>query len=320
MIIKYSDNLFLQIAGVIYHNGGRIIAFIILSSIAVLQKEVCLIMGWEVFELPVIPVSILGSALAIFLAFRNNHAYDRWWEARKMWGGIVNTSRSLSMMILSFGSTVYGKGDVTDEQVKEWQREIVHRHIAWIYSLVHRLRDIRNCELYGHYLSEDDISQIKPASNRPARLLLIQGKSLQKAYEDGIIEDFRHMELVTLIKELYSLQGQTERIKNTVFPYYYNYFTRVFMWFFIIAFPYVLVPSVSWWIAILVSVAINFVFSILEKSGTITEEPFEDRAADTPMSSITRNIEIDLLEMLGDDNIPEPWPADMGKFNVEYIK
>ncbi|MEO1924761.1 MAG: bestrophin family ion channel [Gammaproteobacteria bacterium] len=92
------------------------------------------------------------------------------------------------------------------------------------------------------------------------------------------------------------------------------------MWFFIIAFPYVLVSTVNWWIAILVSVAINFVFSILEKSGTITEEPFEDRAADTPMSSITRNIEIDLLEMLGDDNIPEPWPAGIGKFNVEYIK
>ena len=169
-------------------------------------------------------------------------------------------------------------------------------------------------------MATGDSDRVKNATNRPAQLINIQGQRFQDACEKGIIEDFRHMELVNMLKELTTLQGQSERIKNTVFPYYYNYFTRVFMWIFILVFPFVLVVECTWWVSVPLSVAISFVFSILEKSGTITEEPFEDRAADTPISAITRSIEIDLLEMLGEEDIPKPWASEIGKFDVSFMK
>ena len=320
MIIKYSDNIFYQIGGVLFHNMGRISAFTLIGCFAAFQKEFSLIMGWEILVMPAIPVSILGGALAIFLAFRNNHAYDRWWEARKVWGGIVNASRTMTMMILSFGSTHYNKENVTEEQVKSWQKELIYRHLAWVNSLVQYLRTHHLHEDYSHYISKEELELVKTKNNLPAHLIYIQGLRLKEGFEQGIIEDFRHMELVNMIKELNTLQGQAERIKKTVFPYYYNYFTRVFMWVFILAFPFVLVSVSAWWVSIPMSVVISFVFSILEKSGTMTEEPFEDRAADTPMSSITRSIEIDVLEMLGDENIPSHRPSELAHFDVEYMK
>ena len=73
------------------------------------------------------------------------------------------------------------------------------------------------------------------------------------------------------------------------------------------------------WGAIPMSIAISFVFTILEKAGATTEDPFEGRASDTPISAITRNIEIDLLEMLGDETIPAPEEPKTGKFGVKYI-
>lgn len=320
MLIKYSDNLFMQVGGVIYHNRNRLIAFVIISAMAVVQYEVSMYYGWWIFEMPVIPVSILGGALAIFLAFRNNHAYDRWWEARKIWGGIVNTSRTFGMMLLSFASTHFSKGRISEEQVKSWQKDMIYRHLAWINALVLHLRKQRECDKFSQYLDQQELERLISTTNRPAQLINTQGQRLKDGFEQGIIEDFRHMELANLLKELYSLQGQSERIKNTVFPYYYNYFTRVFLWLFIIAFPFLLVTEADWWITILMSVSVSFVFSILEKAGTITEDPFEGRASDTPLSSIARNIEIDLLEMLGEDEIPDPISSKIGRFEVEYLE
>lgn len=131
-------------------------------------------------------------------------------------------------------------------------------------------------------------------------------------------DSFRHMELAQMIKEFYDLQGKAERIKGTVFPYYYNYFTTVFLWLFVSCLPFALVSIMNWG-AVIMSIAISFVFTILEKSGAVTEDPFENRAADTPISTITRNIEIDLLEMIGSKSIPAPQEAKVGSFGVVYM-
>ncbi|MEM7299156.1 MAG: bestrophin family ion channel [Bacteroidota bacterium] len=133
-----------------------------------------------------------------------------------------------------------------------------------------------------------------------------------------MIENFRHMELANMIKEFYDLQGKAERIKGTIFPYYYNYFTNVFLWLFVICLPFSLVDNMGWG-TIPMTIAISFVFTILEKSGAVTEDPFENRAADTPISTITRNIEIDLLEMINSTSIPAALEPKTGKFGVKYL-
>jgi ion channel-forming bestrophin family protein len=318
MLIRFSNNPFRQVYGIAVHNSVNIFLFILIGFLATLQYHYLELFAISPMTLPVVPVSILGGALAIFLGFRNNSAYDRWWEARKIWGGVVNASRTFGMMITSFSSTVFSENKVSQKEIDDWQESIIYRHIAWLYSLKMHLRKLNYWEDLEKYLSREEVEEIKKFHNKPTQLLKKQGKELQFAFENKLIEDFRHMELSNVLKEFYTLQGQAERIKGTIFPFYYNYFTGVFLWLFIICLPFTLVPQMGW-ATIPMSFAISFVFKILDKSGAITEDPFEGRAADTPISSITRNIEIDLLEMIGSKTIPAPIEPKTTKHGVLYL-
>lgn len=317
MIIKYSPNVLKQFAGIAFYNRVNILLMTLVAASATIQKMFDTELGYQGFTLPVVPVSILGGALAIFLGFRNNSAYDRWWEARKIWGGIVNASRTFASDILAFGSTHFN-GSNTEREVETWQHAMVHRHIAWLYALKMNLRKETNWEVLKDHMSDSDFDKVKDLRNKPTQILNLQNAEMKNGYEQGTIDNFRHMELAFLTKEFYALQGMAERIKNTVFPYYYNYFTVVFLWLFIVCLPFALVEDMGWG-AIPMAIAVSFVFTILEKSGSVTEDPFESRAADTPMSSIVRTIEIDLLEMLGSPEVPSPTKTEVSKFGVEYM-
>ena len=272
---------------------------------------------WMGLDLPVVPVTIVGGALAIFLGFRNNSAYDRWWEARKIWGGIVNTNRTLGSSIMTFPSEKHGAA--TFSEIEIWKKSIVYRQICWLYTLKAHLRKQAHSDKMLDYMSKEEYEELMKKTNKPAQLLHNQNQAVAYAFENGMIDSFRHMELAKLIKELYSLQGMCERIKNTVFPFYYNYFTKVFLWLFIFCLPFSLAPLMNGYTAMAMSIGISFIFYILDKSGEITEDPFEGRAADTPMSTITRSIEIDLLEMLGEENTPKPLGIQKTKFDVSFM-
>src|SRR5690606_2903568 len=111
------------------------------------------------------------------------------------------------------------------------------------------------------------------------------------------------IKLLEMVEEFYNLQGMAERIKGTVFPYYYSFFTRLFLWVFVILLPFSLVAQLHW-LCIPVTAMVSFIFVILEKTGAVTEDPFEDRSSDVPLDTICRTIEIDLLESLGDLKVP----------------
>lgn len=310
MIISYSKNILVQIAGIITNNFWRIFFFTIAASIAhILHVE----LGYEGVKLPVMPVTLLGGALAIFLGFRNSSAYDRWWEARKVWGEIVNRSRSLAMQILTYSSS----NDSDTVQLKAWQKAMIYRHIGWVYALKLHLHSSPQNLTTSTWFTPLDIESLSGKTNIPAQVLAIQGQEIKGAFQSKWIEDFRQYELIHTIESLYDCQGKCERIKNTVFPFYYNYFTQVFLWLFIICLPFALVGLMGW-VSVPMSISISFVFTILDKSGIITEEPFKNVAADTPMQTLARNIEIDLREMINDENIPGPQPISKGKYGVLY--
>lgn len=318
MILKYSDNPFKQVFGIVFYNLRNILLFTLISIAAAFQYEFGEIFDFEPMTLPMVPVTILGGALAIFLGFRNNSAYDRWWEARKIWGGIVNASRTFGVMVCTFSSGHFSNGKIKDKDILAWRKELITRHIGWLHALIMHLRKQNHWDDLEKYLSKKEVDQIRKVHNKPTQLLHKQSERLQNAYEENFMEDFRHMELINVIKEFYSLQGMAERIKGTIFPYYYNYFTSVFLWLFVICLPFSLVSEMSWSV-IPMSIAISFVFTILEKSGAVTEDPFEGRASDTPITTITRNIEIDLLEMIKSDTIPGPIEPKTGKFGIKYL-
>jgi len=315
MLLKFSDNIFRQILGIAYYNFKGILFFTLVAVFAEVQHAMDGINHWKGLDLPVTPVTVMGSALAIFLGFRNNSAYDRWWEARKIWGGIVNTSRTLSSYVITFPSAKHG--NVTEEEIGRWKSSLIRRQICWLYALKAHLRKQSNWEMMKEWLSEEEYEILMKKSNKPAQLIHNQNQAIAYAFESGMIDNFRHIELAEQVKTLYDLQGMCERIKNTVFPYYYHYFTGLFLWLFALCLPFALVPIMDF-MAVPMSIAISFTFYILYKSGEMTEDPFEGRAADTPMSTISRAIEIDLLEMLGEDHPPKPLEVQRTQFDVAY--
>jgi putative membrane protein len=301
MLVKFSSNLPKQIIGIIYYNRYATILFTFLAT------AVWLIDTYTDFNLsiPVVPVTIMGGALAIFMSFKNNTAYDRWWEARKIWGGIVNSSRHLGTCLVAY----------IDPQ--DVENRLIRRHIGWLYALAMNLRKNIDYKKIEEYLGSELMEELKDARNLPTQILNIQGIQITRAHKAGLFNEFEHEQLMYLLKDFYVLQGKAERIKNTVFPFYYNYYTQIFLWLFIVLLPCSLVATMGW-LCIPMTMAISFVFYTLDKSGRVTEDPFEDRAADTPMLSICRTIEIDLLQMAKAEDIPEPAAPSFTRFGATY--
>ena len=277
--------------------------------------------------LPWGPIGVIGIAVAFYLGFKNNSSYDRTWEARKIWGSIVNNSRTFGAATTSF---VQGTGE---DAIK---KELIRRHIAWMTALRHQLRlsrpweHIKNrvkglyaptvCEDYTHkletelgrYLAEDEIEALRDKTNKATQILQTQSKRLQQLRDENYFEDFRHMEFHTLITSFYADQGKSERIKNFPFPRQYAsatiWLTLVFCTFVPFGLLDIMSRADSWmlWICPFLSGLITWVFFLMEKIGDYSENPFEGTYNDVPITSISRAIEIDLLEMLGEKQIPEP--------------
>ncbi len=315
MLIRFSKNPFQAALGVVFYHKINMTLFVFISFLAWLTHD---IYNYTIVSIPVLPVSILGGALAIFLAFRNNSAYDRWWEARKIWGGIVNFSRSFGMEITTFFS-LHSNEQYGQDHINKVKERLVYNHISWLYMLSNQLRGINDKSSYEQYLGPDEIKHLENAQNGSQMMIQRQAQITKAELEKDVINDFQHIEINRILTELYNLQGRAERIKSTIFPYYYNFFTRVFLWIFIIILPFSLVPNMDAG-AIPISLAISFVFYILDQSGQVTEDPFEGRAADTPMTTICRKIEIDLLQQLGKEELPKPIEPEKTRFGGLFIR
>lgn len=289
--------------------------------------------GLEVM-LPWQPISVVGIAVAFYLGFKNNSSYDRTWEARKIWGGIVNDSRSFAAGVVSF---------VQGENADQIKKELIYRHIAWMTALRHQLRLAKEwehteervkgkfsnsiCEDYHNkldgelknFISDEEISQLVDKTNTAAQIMAIQSKRLQELKDQGYYEDFRHMEFYHLIANLYTHQGKAERIKNFPFPRQYASTALWLTVVFCALMPLGLLDifdkeanPILFFSAPLVSGLLIWIFFLMEKIGDYSENPFEGTYNDVPITNISRGIEIDLREMIQDTNIPKPIEPENG--------
>jgi putative membrane protein len=264
-----------------------------------------------------IPLGVLGTAVSLFLSFRNNAAYDRWWEARKIWGGIVNTSRTFAIQVENYIT----ENAVKPEQkasVEKLQTELIYRHLAFINALRLALRgqhDEYETELQ-QFLSKNELSEILTKANKPTQLNSNQAKAIKNALNDDLKDNFRLYEMMKTLEELYTLQGKCERINNTPFPIYYDFLIQIFLFIFVSFLPLNLIglfdeisQSIGHnidWLMIPVAMIVSLMFEVIERAGYYTEAPFENQNQDIPMSALCRTIEIDLREMLGETDIPKP--------------
>ena len=262
------------------------------------------------WDFPILLPTVLGTALAFFIGFNNNQAYDRWWEARKIWGEIVNDSRSWARQIWYFTASK-DEGSKADTNIRT--KAAVRRHIAFLYALRAYLRDEAISDDELAYLEPDDIQDISAERNKHSAILNLQTKELDAMYKDGLLDGFQFMELSGILTRFSDEMGKSERIKNTVFPTIYNFYTYIFIWIFIITVTVVSEEHLGAW-AILVGVLIGYVYLTSHKIGKSLINPFENIPSSVPINQITRTIEINLLELIRDDHIPEPYKSIDGEY------
>ena len=277
--------------------------------------------------IPFLPLSTIGIAVAFYLGFKNSQSYDRFWEGRKIWGGIVNYSRTWANQVLSYIKTDGGDA----QELLATKNRLVRRHLAYINALRIQLRSTtifdrknlsfvpdfglkndRECkECIAYFLDGKEYDFVMERANAASHLIRYQGEELARLNSSGVISDYHHVNMMTTLEQFYNLQGMCERIKNTPFPRQYAYFSSVFVWVFVLLLPFGLVEQFheiggasSVWLTVPFSVLISWVFSTMEVVGDNSEDPFENYVNDVPMSAICRTIEIDLLQMIDADDVP----------------
>ncbi len=256
-------------------------------------------------HLPFGVVAMLATALAIFLAFRNNSAYDRWWEARKIWGGIVNSSRTFGRQVMTLTSL----SQEPTEAVAAYQKELIYRHIAWINALRLQLRKETTWDEIKPLLEPEEFDWAMQTQNHATQLVQKQGLRLADGRKQKLIIEARYLEILDeTLTSLYDLQGKAERIKNTPLPRQYDYFPRVFLFLFVTLLPSGMITELkevdSSWMVIPLATVVSYVFYVLMRVGEFNEDPFEGRFSDTPMTALCRTIEIDMREQLSETDLP----------------
>ncbi|HBH06590.1 MAG TPA: hypothetical protein DDX92_08315 [Flavobacteriales bacterium] len=253
------------------------------------------------FQIPGVFPSVLGTALAFFIGFNNNQAYDRWWEARKIWGGIVNDSRSFTRAWMYYPKT---DDKELQQDLEMRQRRAVTRHIAFLYALKANLRRDSK-EDYKAFVSEEEAERVSKTSNSHNALLNEQSKELSEAYKKGYFDGFQLRIVEDMHVRFSDEMGKSERIRNTVFPTTYRHYTNIFIWMFAIAVTMEMTELVNIW-SIPLSWLLATVFLTTHSLGETLIDPFDPVPSGVSLDAITRTIEINLLETLGDDQVPPP--------------
>jgi ion channel-forming bestrophin family protein len=270
----------------------------------------------QIASISFVPVGVMGSALAIFVAFRNNSAYARWWEARTLWGGIVNSSRVLARLLITFTDSHAHQANYEKGRSERFKQEMVYACIAWAHALRLHLRRQSGRDEMQRLLPEQDFNELLRSQNLPNYLQLLMGRKIYEAMATGILAGFDSFQLEGQLLALANYQGSCERIKNTPLPRQYDFFTRLFVYAFATALPFGLINLMAGaglqaqvWLAVPLSLAIAGMFVIMERTGAAVEDPFENKVTDVPLSALCTNIERDLREMLGERDLPpEPKP------------
>lgn len=292
------------------------------------------VIGWKFIGLPWQPVAILGTAVAFIVGFKNNASYNRIWEARQIYGAIINDSRSFAY---SVRDTLGGKESLV-------VKKIFYRHFAWLTALRFQLREPRSWENMSQrsnfvyresryeipelnstleeelksYLPGEELQYILSKKNKATQLTALQSEELIRLKKAGEINDFEWTLLQQSIIKFTDDQGKAERIKNFPYPRNFASIATYLLFIFVILAPFGLVKEMdklgegtfmqgyTVWFNIPFSAIIAWAFHTLDTVGESSVNPFEGSANDVPITQISRTIEIDMRDMLDESDLPQP--------------
>lgn len=249
-------------------------------------------------EIPPMPIAIpafLGTAISVILSFKLNQSYDRWWEARKIWGSIVNDSRNLVLQLQGFlkpGNEIALK-------------KITFRQIAWCFSLGRSLRELEPTDGLGQFLDASEIEHLQQHRNKPLAILQLNVKDLSGLKQKEQIDVFSLVQINSTLVNLTNAMGMAERIKSTVFPATYRLFLHGFIYLFVITLS-ISLSDISGYFEIPLLILISSAFFLLERTATHLQDPFSNKPTDTAMTAIASTIEINLKQLINEKPIPEP--------------
>ncbi len=327
--------------------SGGYLLWIIVWSFLVLFAYEFLHLKW--IAIPWVSIGIIGTAVSFYIGFKNNQSYERIWEARKVWGTILNISRMWGTTTRGYITNQLSSEKLTDEDINVIIKKLIYRNIAYVYAFRAQLsiptswehitlgthiakRSRRSIEKVAGDTLEDDFTKemlekhlnyeeyadLKKFKNVATHIIDLQSQDLMKLRQDGIINDFYHVQLQTLLNNLYDEQGKAERIKNFPLPRLYAYASNLFVWIFIVLLPFGLIAEFDQigpynvWLFIPVVSIVSWIFLLMELVGDYSENPFGGLPNDIPMLSICRTIEIDLKQMMREEDIPKSIKAQNG--------
>ncbi len=296
---KVTMYVWLQLAAALLWSAVVYVAYVILGLTAV--------------SVPFGILGILGTALAIFLAFRNNTAFGRWGEASQAWTAITAASRTFARLIVTFTDSHAHTAQFNLDAATAFKREMIYRHIAWANALRMQLRGQMDVNQLAPFLDGAELAALAQA---PSKTGATQGRRIYDAMASGILQGFDSFQLEGQLAALAAQQAVCERIKMIPVPRQYDYFTRLFVWTFILLTPLSLVGTLARenvaFLLVPLTLLFAFVFAIVQRTGEVNEEPFENRITDVPLSAFCRIIERDVRATLGESDLPPRLEAKDG--------
>jgi putative membrane protein len=252
-------------------------------------------------SIPLSITTVTGTIVALLLAFRTSQSYDRWWEARKVWGEIVNDSRTLIRQLKQFLPT---------ESTEMIVAEFAQRQIIWCFALSESLRKVPYSAKVQSYLSNQNIK----ANNIPCELLNRHAQQLAEVSCNFKLDPHKQVQIDTTILRLNDAMGKCERIKNTVFPRPYSLLIHFLIYVLASILPFGL-DNVFPVIEIVLTIIIPLVLIAVEETAIIMQDPFEDQPSDIPMTALCNTIENNINEIISAQNIKSQVTSDLYYIN-----
>lgn len=297
MFVTYKGS----VIGLLAWQWRAVLLYLVASTAVVLGERW---LDLSAVMLPGLPVAVVGGAIGIFVSFRTNSAYDRWWEGRKLWGQLVNSSRHFCSQVLVY---LPHEGPGEGGKPSALQVELVRRQIAYVHALrvLLRQQDLRADPELRRFVAEAELGALAAGSSPTHSLQQRNLELLAQEVAAGRLSELRMQKFDDTVRALLDVQGGCERIKKTPFPKGYGFIAERLIQGYGVLLPLGLVGGIeNDWIAIPLTVLVCLSFSLISEVGRVLEDPFTMFWPALPLSALATTIEINLRERLGEEGLP----------------
>lgn len=277
---------------------------LMMAGAALIAVVLVKLVGWDWLILPAAPLAVVGGAIGIFVSFRTNSAYDRWWEGRKLWGRMINTSRHWASQVGAY---------LDQPETHAQAHTLAWRHVAYVHALRCSLRgqDAYADDDFAHAVSDADLERVRGRTNLTHALLELQLRDITKLNDDGLLDDRRLQSLDESLRHLLDIQGGCERIKKTPFPRGYTFIAEHLIRYFSFLFPFAIVEELGLFV-VPMNLLVCLAFMLISEAGRVLEDPFTMFYNGLPLSAISRMIEVQVRETRGErDGLPPMHRPDL---------